>query len=232
MDSGAARHTLWLALPVAALAIGAIVAGGRAPREAAAAPLPAPAPQEVIDLRALGYSRGQADAPVVVIEFSDFGCPYCGQFFREIYPVLEREYVAAGKVRWKYVPVVLGIFPNGKEAARAAECAAIQGTDAFWAMHDRLYAQQSQWRSRSSTGAIFEVFADSLGLDLQDFGTCYRENRVLARMRQTERSASSLGVRATPTFLVNGTRIEGALPLAQFRMVIDLELAAARAGGR
>jgi hypothetical protein len=75
----------------------------------------------------IGHDRGTDAAPVRVVEFSDFGCPYCGEFAREVHPALHREYVETGRVRWTYVPVVMGVFRNGGAAALAAECAAEQG---------------------------------------------------------------------------------------------------------
>jgi protein-disulfide isomerase len=185
----------------------------------------APAPADTIDLRRLGYDRGRADAPVVVVEFSDFGCPFCATFATSTYPALHREFVETGKVRWKYVPFVMGMFPNGAEAARAAECAAEQGK--FWEMHDRLFAAQREWKRSGSPVGLFTGYAREIGLDAGRFGACYREDRGGGRTRANNRAADAARIRATPSFIVNGRLVEGALPLETFRQVLT-----AAAGGR
>lgn len=182
------------------------------------APPPAAAP-DTIDLRRIGYDRGAADAPVVVIEFSDFGCPFCATFATTTYPALHREFVATGKVRWKYVPFVMGMFPNGAEAARAAECAGEQGK--FWAMHDRLFQHQGEWKRSRTPAAAFAGFAAAAGVDRARFGTCYRADGGAARTRTNNRAADAVGIRATPSFLINGRLVEGALPLETFRQVLN-----------
>ncbi|HVH11425.1 MAG TPA: thioredoxin domain-containing protein [Longimicrobium sp.] len=182
------------------------------------------APVDTIDLRRLGYDRGRADAPVVVVEFSDFGCTFCAMFATSTYPTLHREFVATGRVRWKYVPFVMGMFPNGDEAARTAECAAEQGK--FWEMHDRLFTMQREWKRRGSSAALFAGYAREIGLHAGRFASCYREDRGGARTRANNRAADAARIRATPSFIINGRLVEGALPVETFRQVLTA------AGGR
>lgn len=170
-----------------------------------------------VDLTDVGYDRGSPDAPIVMINFSDFGCPYCGQFERETFPALEREFIATGKVYYKYVPFVMGMFPNGGEAARAAECAADAG--AFWPMHDRLYAAQSEWKRSSSPAALFLRYA-SAGTDTARLAACYRAHQVHPRTARANKLVEEFGVRVTPSFVVNGRPIEGALPLSEFQRLL------------
>lgn len=169
----------------------------------------------------VGHVRGADDAPVIVIEFSDFGCPYCGMFAIGTYPTLHDEYVATGKVQWRLVPFVMGMFPNGAEAARAAECATEQGEDAFWAMHDLIYERQTGWKSTRTPESLFRRFAAEIGLDETQFASCYQENRSGTRVEASNALAAQAGVRATPTFFVNGRAVQGALPVEQFRMILD-----------
>jgi protein-disulfide isomerase len=180
-----------------------------------------PAPADTIDLRTIGYARGSADAPVTVIEFSDFGCPFCASFSTRTYPDLHEEYVATGQVRWVFVPFVMGTFPNGELAARTAECAADQ--DRFWEMKERLYAGQDDWKSASRRQAprVFAGFADDVGLDGDAFAACFADNPVAGRIAVHNRAADAMRIRATPSFLVNGQLLEGALPITQFRMALD-----------
>lgn len=178
---------------------------------------PVPAAEAVARI---GYTRGADNAAIHVIEFSDFGCPFCSSFARETYPALHKEFVASGKVRWTYVPFVMGMFPNGSEAAMAAECAAEQGEKSFWTMHDALFADQQAWKRSGEPAQLFSQYAGRLGLDAARFTSCYGEQRQAARITASNRAAERAGVRATPTFFVNGQRIEGALPAEQFRALL------------
>lgn len=197
-----------------------LLAGQRAANASTPTPEHPVAPvQDTIDLRRVGYDRGSPDAPVVVIEFADFGCPYCRSFTQSTYPALHQEFVKTGRVRWKYVPFVMGTFPNGAEAARAAECAAEQ--DAFWPMHDLLFQRQREWKESRRPATLFPGYAAALRLDQVRFATCYREDRGGARTERNNRLSLLLGIRATPSFLVNGRLVEGALPLEVFRQLLD-----------
>lgn len=170
------------------------------------------------DLSTIGYARGSAAAPVTVVEFGDFGCGACRQFALEGYPALHAEFVATGRVRWVYVPLLLGVFPNAREAARAGECAAEQ--DGFWPMHDLLFERQSEWKRPRNPAAVLQAYAARIQLDLARFRTCYREDHGRGRTRHNGRVARRNGVRATPTFFVNGKRFEGAPPHALFRQLL------------
>src|SRR5690606_36689930 len=131
---------------------GAIVLAERG-RRAGVAESDGVQPRETIDLSTLGYSHERAQAPVIVYEFSDFGYPTRAEFSLETYHELQREFVATGKVRWTYVPFVMGRFANGSDAARAAECAGEQ--DEFCRMHDRLFQGQREWKSSSGVESLF-----------------------------------------------------------------------------
>lgn len=180
-----------------------------------------------VDLTSVGYDRGTPSAPVVLVELSDFGCPYCGEFERQTYPAIEREYIGTGKVFFKSVQFVMGSFPNGTEAARAAECAADQRQ--FWAMSSRLYGTQPEWKGTTSPGPVLGRDAAAIGLDTTRFAACYGTGDMHPRTRFATAAANLLGVRATPSFLVNGRPVEGALPLDAFRTVLNDALATAHA---
>ncbi len=176
----------------------------------------------------IGYDRGSPDAPVKVVELSDFGCRFCRQFNQETYPTLHREYVETGRVQWKYVPFVSGMFPNALEAAIAAECAGEQGD--FEAMRVRLYVDPQEWKGSAQPDSVFTRYAREVGLDVPRFRACvdggWREDRV----RMNIRLGREVGVRGTPTFLVDGFPIQGALPLEAFREILDLALRSSRGG--
>jgi protein-disulfide isomerase len=179
-----------------------------------------------VDLTGVGYDKGSPSAPVVVVNFSDFGCPFCGSFARQTEPEIVKDYVQAGKVFFKYVPFVMGMFPNGNEAAHASECAAEQGR--FWPMHDALYASQAEWKKARDPLPAFERYAREVGLDVPRFAKCYAIPDVNPGTMRSNVAAGRLGIRVTPTFVVNGKGVEGALPLPQFRQLLDAAIAEAR----
>lgn len=193
--------------------------GVRPPSRETAAAAPRRVTLGNIDLTGVGHDRGDPAAPVVVIDFSDFGCPYCSEFSLKTYPSLEEEYVRTGKVFFKYVPFIIGSFPNAREATRAAECAADQ--DRFWPMLDRVYGAQREWKQARDPVPILTALAAAEGLDVARFGVCYRSGRTDARTERATRAADEVGVRVTPSFVVNGHPVQGALPLAEFRKVIS-----------
>ncbi len=209
--------------PIAAV-LGAEVAPGAAAVPSAGAALAAArdpaAASSPIDLSGIGHDEGSPTAKVAIVEFADFGCPYCAQFARDVFPTIRKEYIETGKVRWKFVPFVMGMFPNGAEAARASECAAAQGETAFWGMYDRLFARQPEWKATRDPSALFARYAGELHLNAPAFAACYRADAAAARTRAANHAADQLGLRATPTFFVNGAKLEGALPLQDFRMVL------------
>jgi protein-disulfide isomerase len=171
-----------------------------------------------------GFDRGVTHSPVVVLEFADFGCPYCARFSEVSYAPLAAEFVTTGLVRWRYVPFALGIFGNDDEAARAGVCAGAQGRKAFDRMHDRLYAEQEAWKEAADAAAMFRSLAGTAGLDTARFASCYRSEDAARQARAGSALADALGVRATPTFFVNGRRIEGSLPPEEFRVLLTQAL--------
>jgi protein-disulfide isomerase len=168
-----------------------------------------------VDLTGIGYDLGSPDAPIQVVELSDFGCPYCASFALETEPELMREFVASGKVYWKYVPFVIGMFPNGDAAARAVECAADEGR--FWPARDSIYAHQSAWKRAGDPLPVLRRVVESAGVDGERFAGCWSADRGRARTSRANAAATRLGVRATPTFFINGRMVEGALPVSVFR---------------
>jgi protein-disulfide isomerase len=170
------------------------------------------------DVQRLGYDKGNPAATIAIIEFGDFGCSACAVFFRDTYPQLHREFIATGRVKWKYVPFILGSFPNSGAATKAAECAADQ--DAFWSMHDLLYQKQREWNKLLRPAETMQKFAAELGLDRARFRECYDKDVTAARTRQANDIARELMVRATPTFFINGRRAVGALTIDQWRLLL------------
>ncbi len=180
--------------------------------------------QEDLDIGSLGYDAGGAEATIRIIEFSDFGCGYCRKFHEETFPVIQTEYIDEGTVLWKYVPFVIGMFPHGDEAGLAGECAADQGR--FEEMRDRLFHDQPEWKGSDDAMPHLYRYGIELGLDAEEFRSCIEEQRPAQRLATSIQAARALGIRGTPTFLINGYPVQGALPIQLFRDIFDQELAA------
>ncbi|MCG6954689.1 MAG: DsbA family protein [Gemmatimonadetes bacterium] len=174
------------------------------------------------DVSFLGFDRGSKDAPVRVLEMSDYGCGYCRQFHMQTWPVLKKEFVETGKVEWKFLPFVIGMFRNSQQATTAAECALEQGPAAFEAMNHRLWADQKEWKSSSDAAGVIAGWVDGLGLDADRYRSCVSSNRRESRIVAANTVSRQLGVRGTPTFFIMGyAPIPGALPTDVFRQVLN-----------
>ena len=170
-----------------------------------------------------GFTRGDPDAEIMVVEFSDFGCPYCARFARATFPTIEAEYIETGTMHWRYVPVVFG-FPGGGLMGAAALCAAdLGGEDLFWRVHDLFYARQQVLRSETARPRLLEWVAE-LGVDRDALDRCIDDPATTERLRRNSEVARSWFARGTPTFVVNGVPMSGAMPIQFFRRVFDTVL--------
>ncbi len=171
----------------------------------------------------MGYTLGREDAPIAVVEFSDFGCPYCARFARATLPAVRSEYVEPGTVRWRYVPIVFG-FPGGELMGSAAVCAANQGgAELFWRVHDLFYTRQTVLRSPDARPRLLDWVAE-LGADRTRLDACIDAPETAATLEAHTQEAIGWYVRGTPTFLVNGVPMSGAAPIEFFRRVFDTVL--------
>lgn len=166
-------------------------------------------------------SRGRADAPVVITEFSDFQCPACGYVAREVIPQLIERYVDTGKVRFVYREFPLeSLHPLAQKASEAAVCAGAQ--DKYWEMNERLFAKQEEWSAEGVTPTdLFKRYAKELGLDVSAFNRCLDSGQAAIAVQEDQMAGQMAGVQATPTFFVNDLPVEGGLPIESFGLVID-----------
>ncbi len=178
-----------------------------------------------IYLDSLGHDYGSPDAAVQVVELSDFGCHYCQKFHLESFPTVFQEYIESGKVRWKYVTFVSGMFPNSKEASVLAECVGEQGL--FDQIRDRLFEAQQEWKRSDDVQALLLAYAVEVGADVEQVERCLAAGRGDETVSQGTRFGFLAGARGTPTFLVDGFPMMGALPLDFIREVLDRRLEAA-----
>ena len=167
--------------------------------------------------------RGDPQAKVTIVEYGDFQCPSCGAFARGVEPELLRRYVDTGKARlvFKHFP---WIGSESKLAAQAAACAGTQGR--FWEYHDWLYAHQRGENSGAFSAANLKGFASALRLDRTAFDACFDGGTYRAAVERDFAETRALGLNATPTFVIDGTRIVGAQPLSVFVTTIEQKLAA------
>ena len=170
-----------------------------------------------------GKTWGPADAPVVIQEFSDFQCPYCGQFAIGTSQQIIEKYGDTGQVRFEFNHYAF-LGPESIRAAEAAECANEQNT--FWDYHDTLFLNQNGENRGTFNDAILKLFAALIGLDEQAFNTCLDSDKYQDDIEASFTNGVELGVKSTPSFIINGELVAGALPFAEFERVIDAALAA------
>ena len=192
------------------------------PAQPAAAAAQPPLPAELMTEGA--PFKGSPNAPLTIVEFSDFQCPFCGRHWQQTYGQLDKEYISTGKVRYVFRHFPLeGIHPQAFKAGEAAECAAAQGK--FWEMHDRLFVNQ-----QALMPADLVTHAQAIGLDGTRFATCFA-GQMAGRVRADLAMGTQAGVGSTPSFFVGVSmlggkikvlrKLNGALPFATFKSTID-----------
>ncbi len=168
--------------------------------------------------------RGNKNAKVVIVEFSDYQCPFCSRWFMQTHPDLQRKYIDTGKVKLVYKDLTLPIHAEADEAANAAHCAGEQGK--YWEMHDRIFYNQGLLKNKD----VFDSFGSALGLQMPDFRKCMETNRYQKAIQADVQEANALGITGTPSFIigrevspgvVEGKLIVGAQPTALFTSELD-----------
>lgn len=160
---------------------------------------------------------GGADAPVTVVEFSDFQCPYC-RAAESTVNAMRAKY--GERIKFIYMDFPLSFHQHAMDAARAGQCAAKQ--DKFWPYHDAIFADQSKL-----SGTDLKATAKKLGLDAKKFDACFDQDQPDREIKAEQAEGESLGVTGTPTFFINGREVVGAQPLQKLAEVIDDETVAA-----
>jgi len=175
-------------------------------------------------------SKGSPGAPITVYEMSDFQCPFCKRHAEQYFPVLEREYIATGKVRWIFINLPLvALHPNAVPAAEFAMCAARH--DRFWPAHDLLFRHQGRWGPLEDPGAFLLALGDTLRLPKPALTSCLNGGETRATVREDAEGAVKAGATSTPTFYVEGGLLTGAQPPAVWRPILD-SIHRARTGRR
>ncbi len=161
--------------------------------------------------------KGDKDAPVTIIEWSDFECPFCGKFYSQTLGQIEEEYIKTGKVKLVYRDFPLGFHTNAQKAAEAAECAGEQGK--YYDMHDKLFEKGVKGGVNS-----FKQYAEDIGLNTAEFDSCLDSGKMASEVQKDMQDGGAAGIRGTPGFIINGQLISGAQPFSVFKQIIDQEL--------
>jgi protein-disulfide isomerase len=169
-----------------------------------------------------GNEMGDPNAPVKIVEYSDFQCPYCLRFTQEIEPSLVKEYIATGKVHFTYRSMGYWIGPESVAAAEAAYCASEQGK--FWEYHDILFANWTGENIGDFANSRLIAFAENIGLDMSAFRSCFNTHKYSDQVNQDRVDGDKAGVIGTPTFFINGQKYDGDFSYAGFKQAIDAAL--------
>jgi protein-disulfide isomerase len=182
------------------------------------------APSAPVNVELGSHVIGDADAPITIVEFSDFQCPFCARFFSETEGQLMDQYVDTGKVKIAYRHFPLSFHQNAQKAAEASECAAkVGGNDAFWKYHDILF-QRGQGDGTGLNNADLKAYAAELKLDTTKFNSCLDGGEMASVVQKDFADGQAAGVSGTPSFYLNGQQIVGAQPFSVFKAAIDAEL--------
>jgi len=174
--------------------------------------------------------KGDPNAPVTIVEFSDFQCPFCSRFFIQTLPALQENYIDTGKVKLVYRDFPIdSLHPNARPVHIAAECADEQGK--FWEYHDVLFENQAQWNRLSSSDLSSQLnqYATSMGLNSASFDSCLSSQSIANEVNADYLQAAQYGASGTPTFFIgnekNGfIKLVGAQPFTAFQAAIDAQL--------
>ena len=173
---------------------------------------------------------GNPNAPITIIEFSDFQCPFCAKFHIQTLPAIMNEYINYGKVKlvFRDFPIE-SIHPNALPASIAAECANEQGK--FKEMHDVLFVNQKEWNNQKLDDVIitFTQYASEMGLEEREFDSCLKNGKYIEEIQKDLNDGRAYGVSGTPQFFVGNDQIgfielKGAQPFENFKKVIDSQL--------
>ena len=165
---------------------------------------------------------GAANAPITVVEFTDYQCPFCRRFTQTTFPFLKREYIDTGKVRWVVRDLPLAFHNNARKAGQSVHCANEQGK--FWEMRDMLFKNSANLENKH-----LQSYAEQLGLDETAFDSCLASDRYLNEIEKDSAEAKRIGITGTPTFVIGkprgnsltGKLVVGAQPLKSFSTVIN-----------
>ena len=165
---------------------------------------------------------GSKTAPVTIVEFSDYQCPFCERHFTQTYPLIQKEYIDTGKVKLAFKDFPLSFHENAEKSAEAARCVRDQkGDEGYWQMHDKLFSNQATLSVDN-----YKKWARELGVNGAAFDTCLDTGKFAKAIAADIAYGSTVGIQGTPGFFINGQLISGAQPYSVFKAAIDQALSA------
>ncbi len=167
--------------------------------------------------------EGPADAPITIVEYSDFQCPYCGRGFSTVQEVLKNY---TGKVKFIFKSLPLPMHPMALPAAKRFEALVLQDPKKAYKFHDEVF--QNQDKLNSDGEKFLDSVAKKVGADMGKLKTDMNSDKVKARIEADSKEAEKFGISGTPGFIVNGVSIRGAYPFDTFKTIIDRQLASAK----
>jgi len=163
--------------------------------------------------------KGEKNAKVTMVEFSDYQCPFCKRYAEETMAQIEKEYIASGKVRYIVRDLPLEFHQFAQAAAEAAKCAGAQGK--YFEYGDQLFANQDSWSKEADVSKTFSGYAATLGLNGAKFSQCLTNGEQKAAVEADAALAKKAGLGGTPSFVINAKILVGAQPFVQFKAAID-----------
>lgn len=161
--------------------------------------------------------KGAKNAPVTIVEFTDYQCPFSARFFNDTLPQLKKKYIESGKARLVFRDFPLGFHQQAIKVAEAAECAGEQGK--YWEYHDRIFKDP-----KSLDIKRLKKMAKEIGLDSARFNACLDSGEMAGEVKKDMQDGERYGVRGTPSFFINGIIVRGSQPYEEFEKVIEAEL--------
>lgn len=187
---------------------------------------PVGSPGDITNIAGDSPFLGNPQAPVTMVEFADFQCPFCGRFFQTVETPIVDQYVKTGKVKFVYRDFAF-LGAESEDAAVAARCAGEQGK--FWEYHDYLFSHQQGENEGAFAKPNLKKFARAIsGIDSAKFDACVDQERYMNAVRADTAAGKSYGVNGTPATFINGRLVAGAQPVAAFVSVIEEELKKSR----
>jgi len=174
--------------------------------------------------------KGDPNASITIVEFSDFQCPFCAKFHETTLPQIEQNYISTGKVNFVYRDFpIQSIHPNAVTASLASECSDDQGK--FWEIHDMIFKNQRNWQGLeiAESANLFKEYAIDIGLDMDEFDSCMTSGKHFEEIQNDLNDGRTYGVTGTPGFFVGNekigfTKLIGAQPYSSFQKVIEQQL--------
>jgi protein-disulfide isomerase len=209
----------WILGSVAVLGVGIVgySVGSKAFGDTVSAPIMIEGLEDATRLTELARPvvKGEPNAPITIMEFADFQCPACQQYYQQVEPLIQTEFIATGKAKFAYYDFpLIDAHPNAFLAARAGRCAEDQ--QRFWEYHDILYRNQNRWAGTPNPASQFEDYAEDVGMDGGTFATCLRSDKHADVITASMELGRQVQVPGTPTIMVTagrgmGRRVSGSI---------------------